>query len=293
MLSKTSKPHLLGIALAVASSLAFAYPLQAGIGGDEFDESTSPLQEDTLVWPEVSFPSAEQRGRSFLPGESFTFRAQWGIFSRAGRIQISTEALAPTTDNQNRLNIKLDTRSDGLIRRFYPLTLVSTTTLDADKWRVLRDEAEEKVRSKESRTLALFDYENQTVDYKDFEDPDRNKVREMPYEIALDYASFILQLRGWDMKVGDRYSSCVSTKGKFYFVEMQAMGKETVKTMFGAKTCFRVEPVNVYPQSKTLREGGKMAIWYSDDEKRIPVRLEVKTSVGTARMILEEYTLSN
>lgn len=280
--------------LAIAAALAIALPsvAHAGFGSEEFDESDSH-QDAELQWPEVEFPSQEERGRGLRSDESFTFRAQWGIFRKAGKIIISTESdTAADEDQSPLLNVKLDTRSDGLIRRFYPLNLVSKTTLDAEKWRVLRDEVDEKVRSKSSRTLALFDYEQSTVDYTDEVEPERNKTAEIPYEVALDYASFILQLRGWEMPIGSRYASCVSTRGKFYYVQMQAMEKESIKTEFGTKTCIRVEPVSVFPESKTFREGGKMAIWFTDDSERVPVRFDVKTSVGTASIRLEDYTLA-
>ncbi|EDY84688.1 hypothetical protein VDG1235_4321 [Verrucomicrobiia bacterium DG1235] len=278
--------------LAFAALLASPVILYAGFGSDEFDESTTTSEDDTLDWPEVSFPASEQRGSGFQSGEQFTYRAQWGIFRKAGKIKVSTDQLADETGDTPLFSVKLDTRSDGLIRRIYPLTLISNTTLDAENWRIIRDEVDEKVRSKTSRTLALFDYEENIVDYSDEEDPERNKTRQIPYDVALDYASFILQMRGWEMNIGERYSSCVSTRGKFYFVEMQAMEVETIKTEFGKIDCIRVEPVQVYPESKTLREGGKMAVWYTADDDRVPVRFDVKTSVGTASIRLEDFTLA-
>ena len=74
---------------------------------------------------------------------------------------------------------------------------------------------------------------------------------------------------------------------------MEAKGTETITTQFGKIKAFRVEPVSAYPQSKIFREGGKMAIWVSADDRRIPLRLDVKTSIGTASMRLEAFTLND
>jgi hypothetical protein len=279
------------LSLTLLATLFAASSLRAGFSDDEFDEGSSPDQHDEIVWPQIEFPDAAARGEAFRPGQSFTFRAQWGIFRKAGRIEISTEA-APKSETPGLL-VNMETASAGMIRKFYPMTLEATTLLDAQNWRVLRDEVDVKIRSDINRTLAHFDYEDNTINYIDHVEPERNKIRQLPYDITLDYASSILQLRSWDMSVGSRYPMCVNSRGKLYFVELEVMEKETIKTEFGDRACYRIEPVRVVPQSKTFREGGKMSIWMTADAERIPVRLDIKTSVGTARMLLEDYELPN
>ncbi|MDQ8203127.1 DUF3108 domain-containing protein [Pelagicoccus sp. SDUM812003] len=265
----------------------------AGINGDEFDESTEPDVPDEIEWPEARFADPMERGRAFQPGNEFLFRAQWGIFRKAGSIAITVESASHSDQEEESLQVIMETASAGVIRSFYPMDLESRTSLDPREFRVVRDEVDGIVRSKESRTVALFDYDEGKVVYTDELEPERNKIKKLPYDVTLDYASCILQLRSWDLAVGSRYQMCVNSKGKFYFVELEAVEKDRIRTEFGARDCFRIEPVRVFPQSKTFREGGKMAIWITDDAERIPVRVDVKTSFGTARMLLEEYQLAD
>jgi hypothetical protein len=70
------------------------------------------------------------------------------------------------------------------------------------------------------------------------------------------------------------------------------MELETLDTDIGEVECFRLEPISSFPVSKVFREGGKMAVWITNDERRIPVRFDVKTSVGNASIRLEEYELA-
>lgn len=179
-----------------------------------------------------------------------------------------------------------------MIRKFYPMSLAATTVLDTDNWRMLRNETRGKVRSEESSTVTLFDFERGLMNYEDEVEPRFNRIRELPYDCPIDYASAFLQLRGMDLAVGETYPLFVSTKGKFYYAVLEVMEIEELETDIGDVDCFRLEPVMSYPVSKVFREGGKMSIWITTDERRIPVRFDVKTSVGNASIRLEHYTLA-
>lgn len=279
-------------ALIVASaSLLLATSLHAGFGNDAFEDDPKLRQQDDLDWPEVEFPSAEIRGRGFHPGESFEYRAQWGWFRKAGRIAFYTE---PSNDpDQPALIVKTETQSDGLIRKFYPMTLMATTVLDSENWRMLRNETEGKVRSDETSTVTLFDFERDLMNYQDQVEPEYSRIRELPYDCPVDYSSAFLQLRGMDLKVGATYPLFVSTKGKFYYAVLKVIEMEELDTEIGDVECFRLEPISSFPESKVFREGGKMSVWITNDERRIPVRFDVKTSVGNASIRLEKYTLAN
>ncbi len=276
---------------ALSALLLFApAPLRAGFGNEAFEDDPALRQQDDLEWPEVEFPSAETRGRGFKPGESFEYRAQWGWFRKAGRIAFSTEA--SDDPEQPALIVKTETSSAGLIRKFYPMTLVATTILDTKNWRMLRNETKGKVRSDESSTITLFDFERDLMNYEDQIEPEYNHIRALPYDCPVDYSSAFLQLRGMDLAIDKTYPIFVSTKGKFYYAVLKVMEIETLDTDIGEIECFRLEPISSFPVSKVFREGGKMAVWITTDDRRIPVRFDVKTSVGNASIRLEKYKLA-
>lgn len=278
-------------ALAFLLASVFAPAAFAGFGNDQFEDDPSLRQEDDLEWPEVTFPSPEVRGRGFNAGESFEYRAQWGIFRNAGRIAFYTEAIED--DDQPALAVVTESASSGLIRKLYPLTLKATTILDAENWRMLRNEVQGETRSEENKTLTLFDYDRDLMSYEDMVEPRYTRIRALPYDCPVDYSSAFLQLRGMDLTVGETYPIFVSTKGKFYYSVLKVTELEEIKTDIGKVECFRIEPISAYPQSKVFREGGKMVIWITTDQRRIPVRFDVKTSVGTASIRIEEYTLAD
>ncbi len=255
---------------------------RAGFGNEQFEDDPSKPQEE-LDWPEVSFPTAKERGVGFRAGERLEYRAQWGFFRKAGKIVIETKEV------NSKIQVSTATASAGLIRRIYPMTLNATSTIDPRQWRMEKNEVNGKTRSKLNQTNTHIDYETDQIVFENKVEPERSKISDLPYDVPLDYASSLLQLRGYDLKVGQAYPIFVTSKGKFYYIEMSVAEIESRKTDLGQRDCFRLEPTKAFPRSKLFKEGGNMSIWITNDDQRIPVRFDVKTSVGTASIRLEKY----
>jgi len=65
-------------------------------------------------------------------------------------------------------------------------------------------------------------------------------------------------------------------------------GKETVKTPAGTFPCIIIKP---FREGKTLlKNDGDMKIWFSDDELRLPVQIQIKLKFGS--MLLQLKTIS-
>lgn len=276
--------------LALVGMAALGIPSYA-LNPNEIREDDNTEEPAEIKWPEHEFPDPKHSADGFNPGERFQFRGQWGIFRRVGQIVISTEH--SELPEPSYLTVKTEARTTGLIKAVFPLILEGHTILDSEEGRIIENRVTDKGRSNEKETITRFDFSSGTMNHVDKLRPERNKVRELPYPTALDYASAILQIRGWDLSEGSRHSLFISSSGKFYLIEMETKGIESIHTKFGRIEAFRVEPVSAFPQSKIFREGGKMAIWVSNDPRRIPLRLDVNTSIGTASMRLEEYTLDD
>ncbi len=76
---------------------------------------------------------------------------------------------------------------------------------------------------------------------------------------------------------------------KNYDLEVIVHGRETIKVPAGTFDCYRVEPV-------ILGEGlfqfeGKLTLWLTADERRLPVLMKTKVKVGAIDASLKEFTL--
>ncbi len=285
ILSANARRRLAGLTVSLV-----AIAQVAGINPNEIQEDTEAAQPQALDWPERQFPDPSEIRNGINPGEMFQFRGQWGIFRKVGQITISTEVA--NEERPDLLLVRTLAKTTGFIRALFPLMLEGRTLFQSRDGRIIENRVTDTSRSNEKDALTRFDFDSGLMSHVDSLRPERNQERSFPYPAPMDYASAILQIRGWDLASESRYPLFISSSGKFYLIEMESKGVETISTQFGKMEAFRVEPVSAYPQSRIFREGGKMAIWISNDEKRIPLRLDVNTSIGTASMKLEAYTLN-
>ena len=267
--------------LAVTSSLA--------VNPNEIREDSESEQAEQLDWPVREFPDPESIVGGFNEGERFQFRGQWGIFSKIGQITIATE-LAENSD-PSMLLVKTEARTVGFIKALFPLLLKGRALLDISKGRILENRVTDEGRSNERNANTKFDFDNGLMYHVDNLRPDKSRNRTLPYGTPLDYASAILQMRGWELEPDKEHPLFIASNGKFYLIEMRTTGVDLLDTMFGEIEAYRIEPISAFPQSRIFREGGKMAIWISKDHRRIPLRLDVKTSIGTASIRLESFDL--
>lgn len=285
-------PHLLSKCGAIAFLVSTVFPVHSfAINPSEIKEDTEAQLPKEIIWPEREFPDPKQLADGFNAGERFQFRGQWGIFRKVAEITISTEKSA--NSNPSILEVNTEARTTGFIKAVFPLMLKGYTLLDSQEGRIIENRVTDEGRSNEKETITRFDFESGKMNHVDKLRPEKNQTRDLPYPAPLDYASAILQIRGWNLTKGSTHPLFISSSGRFYLIEMETKGTESISTKFGTIEAFRVEPVSAFPQSKIFREGGKMAIWVSADKRRIPLRLDVNTSVGTASMKIEEFTLKN
>jgi len=271
-------------------ALGLASSQSLGVNPNEIREDTESEQSEQLDWPDREFPNPDTIIGGFNEGERFQFRGQWGIFPRVGQITIATEA-AENSD-PSMLLVKTEARTVGFIKALFPLSLKGSALFDTANGRILENRVTDKGRSNERDANTRFDFDNGLMRHVDNLRPDRTKDRPLPYGTPLDYASAILQIRGWELEPDREYPLFIASNGKFYLIEMRTTGIDSLNTKFGEIEAYRVEPVSAFPQSRIFREGGNMAIWISKDSRRIPLRLDVKTSIGTASMRLESFDLN-
>ena len=126
-------------------------------------------------------------------------------------------------------------------------------------------------------------------------DRSRNVVLTGDKEIPIspdvqDVLSTFYYLRMQPLEVGKSVFVNVNTGEKNYHVEIKVLRKETVK-----KWGRRVEAVVVQPVIRMvklggiLKEKGDVFIWLTDDEKRIPVFMKAKVTVGQLSFVLVDH----
>lgn len=220
----------------------------------------------------------------FADGETVSYE---GKFSKI----ISGIAVADLTFTIDRVGgdgdyiVKAEARSKGTLLKLFRYSFLQRleTTIDDDRFRVLKtvkhDVQKDRVRDSE----ALFDYGDKRVtwtetDPKDPMRPPRRIASEID-DNTHDLISGVYSMRMLPLAVGKTFELRVSDSGLVYDVPVKVTAREIQKTKIGRVMCFRVEP-QVFGPGRLIESEGRMIIWITDDARRLAVRSLVNASVG-------------
>jgi len=113
----------------------------------------------------------------------------------------------------------------------------------------------------------------------------KTKKIEIPDNTQDIFSAFYL-FRTYDLKVGEEYVINVSADGRNYPAKILVHKKEKIKTALGKKECFVVEPV--LEGDAIFKQTGKIQIWITADEDRIPVLMSSQIIFGKFKAILTD-----
>jgi uncharacterized protein DUF3108 len=106
----------------------------------------------------------------------------------------------------------------------------------------------------------------------------RKKVKKVPVpRPVFDPISVIFYLRGLDLGTGKTHELTLIADGKVYTVHVRVVRRETLQTPAGKFATVMVEPQMI---SAGVPRAERLFIWYSDDERRLPVRIRTEVKVG-------------
>lgn len=118
----------------------------------------------------------------------------------------------------------------------------------------------------------------------------RKKVRKLPVpHPVLDPISVIYHVRGLDLTPGKTHELTLYADLKLYTVHAHVMRRETLTTPAGTFNTVMVEPEMVNVSGGGSREE-KLYVWYSDDERRLPVRIRTEVKFGSVTATLKSIS---
>lgn len=225
--------------------------------------------------PEVATP--------WMKGERLDYELRWG-FVTAGYASLEVK---PRKDGKT--EFLTFATANKTINKFYPVndtvyTLVRNKGLMTDIFRKSLHEG--KFHNK---SLIRFDRDGKKAVLSDtvFKDPVKHRVkRSADTSVTIDglehsiMSAFYL-VRSLPLKVGatSRFSA-VSGK-KRYELKVIVHGRESIETDLGTFNTIKVEPV--LDGDGIFNSSGRIFIWLTDDEKRIPVLMQCEIKLGSIK----------
>jgi hypothetical protein len=102
-----------------------------------------------------------------------------------------------------------------------------------------------------------------------------------------DVLSAIYFLRTQPLQLGKTFEITVSDSGQVYQVPVHVVEKARQKTVLGRIECLRVN-AEVFGANRMIASDGQFSIWFTNDNRHIPVSARIKTEHGTFDITLRK-----
>ena len=210
----------------------------------------------------------------------------------------STGESSQASTKRETLLLTCDISSKGFFPRLFGLRFRETleSRVDPNSLAVQNskrtDEHGKRMRSSE----AVFDHVHGKVSWTE---RDPNDPRREPRVVTSEYTgpvhdilSAIYFLRTQTLQVGKSFELPISDSGVVYKVPVRVLEKKRMKTVVGRVDALLIE-ADLFGQNGMIDGDGKFYMWLTDDARRIPVSVRVKSEYGTFDIKLKKFTHSN
>lgn len=213
----------------------------------------------------------------FLKGETLDFTLQWlRISGGVGRMTIG-----PANDDATKLRITSVARSTSGISRIVKFRDEIETIVLRDNFSTVEyhKRLDERGVKKNEQTLIEDGVATRTKGSK-------TKQVKVPTPV-LDPMSVIYYLRTVNLAPGQTHELTLIADGKIYTVHAIVIRRENIVTPLGSFKTIVVEP---RMESGGVQREETMTIWYSDDDRRLPVRIRTEVKFGAITATLAKVT---
>lgn len=217
----------------------------------------------------------------FGSGETLVYTIAW-LKIEGGEMTLRT-ARETTSDGVPVHRISLIATSNDYVSKFYPVRDLYETWVDARDFQPLRFEKHAREGRYESDEVEEFDLARRIGSWRE----DRTPLPERVQDII---SSFYF-LRAQPLAIGRDVRVDMFSRGKVYKLKAAVLEKEKVETEAGVFDAFKLQPQLRENETDEDRNRGKLFLWFSDDERRLPVMARTVMPIGSVTARLRKITV--
>jgi hypothetical protein len=218
----------------------------------------------------------------FPYAENLNYEGEWRFFT-AGMATVRIDPAGA----QNHVTVNAD--STGVVALLYKVqdrleSYFDAKTLCSAK---LVKHAEEGSHRRD--TIITYDYARgkSVLDERNLKTNQQKKVENDIPNCVTDVVSGMLYVASLPLQVGAVYTFPLNDGGNTVTVQATVEGREQVKTPAGT---FQTIRVGSEGNTAVLKNRGRMWIWYTDDDRHLPVQMRAKLFWGTLTIYLTSIT---
>jgi Protein of unknown function (DUF3108) len=262
------------VAIALAAGLLAPFTLEAQRAGRPVPKPRTPAVQTRRT----------ERAVPFKIGETLTYDVSWLSYVTAGTATTTVMEKKSSFDS-TAYYIVAEGRPTPLVSKLYTLYYKMDTLLDAYTLLPQRGSVYSQEGSRHRFKVSQFDHAAHKVF---FEYESSGKVTDTfavpPY--VQDALSAIYVLRAVPVEAGARITMPVTDNGTNYKVQVEVAPAERIRTPFGDASAWKLRLGIVDPAGKP--QGRNVALWLSDDARRLPMKLQAELPIGSVNLALRD-----
>jgi hypothetical protein len=236
--------------------------------------SKATNQDSVLITKEKIIPD----------NETLTFDIRYGIVSaaeaelKASYLNYSDEV---NTDTVRALKVVSSARTYSFFDIFFKVRDKMTSVSRADSGLALYYEKKLREGGYKQKRLHYYDRNNNICVYKKWRFKQKEyKVKNIAIpDSTFDFLGAFYKIRQQDLAVGDSLYMDMSGDGVTFKARIVVHKREKLDTIFGKKECLKIEPQ--LAGETIFKNTGKIFIWLTDDEYKIPVKMKSEVKYGS------------
>lgn len=217
-------------------------------------------------------------------GETATYCILWGLLN-CGTSTISCEEVVE--EGRTLIRVRVRVKSNWLVSTLYPVDDTVDCFIDPETQLSIRLEKDTSEGGKLCHDILRLCRETHMAEWTSQSD---NITTNYPIETGTcDAVSFIYDFRRHDFKTGESRGFNIAVDSALHGITIEAGKTANKKIPDGQRLPCRKYRVTPKRGDLFVRKIPK-AIWLTEDERKILVRMDVEVPVGKARIVLDHYT---
>ena len=234
-----------------------------------------PMWAQTAKRPAAAPAPKKEMAVPFQAGEVLEFDIGWSSYLTAGTAVVSVKEKKPSY-NSVAYYVVAEGQPAPLLSNLYTLYYKADTLIDAYSLLPQRGSLYVKEGKRQRMKTTTFNQAAKTAKYEVQTATHVEKNLSLP-AFTQDALSALYVLRSIPMKPGEKFNMPVTDAGDIYKVQMQVGTVEPVKTGLGTVNGLKIVPVVTMTKGTPPRG---LALWLSDDARRLPLKIEAQLPVG-------------
>jgi hypothetical protein len=247
-------------------------------------DSTTVTRRDTAeITSSVALPAPGQGevlpavAHPFKPGESLKFSVQYGVI-KAGTAWLEVPSVSEW-QGSSVYNVRARAESNAFFSRFYKVRTRIESLWDVRGLFSRRYSEDRREGGHKYKTEIVFDHVRHTALYPNGEE------YPVPPQVQ-DALSSFYYTRFQALPLGGSIVFDYHASRKSQPLQVKVLGRERIETPAGKFDCVAIEPI--MKAGGIFKNSGRLVIWITEDDRRMPVLMKSKVAIGSISVVLQE-----